>query len=182
MKKFFYLGIFSFVGVLSLNFTNLHVVPCVEAAEITQGWRQGMASVSNARTGLPETKAKNVIINIVKWLLGLVFWLAVLAFVGSGLMFIVSFGNASIHSMAKDWLMFAIIGLVVSVLGYVIIISVSNILLGKNIRGMGGGGVGGSITVDQNGVWGEATIPVGNNGDITIDNNGVSGDIRLPWR
>ena len=175
MKSFLYSIIILIVGVVSLQFV---YIPQTSA----QGWNRGLESVSSARTGLPETDAKSVVINVVRWLLSLVFWLAVLAFVGSGLIFIVSFGNASIHTIAKDWLTFAIIGLVVSVLGYVIIISVSNMLTGRGIGGHGtNGGAGGSITIDNNGVWGEATVPIGDNGSISVDNDGFFGDISLPW-
>jgi hypothetical protein len=161
------------IGIVSLQFI---YTPQVNA----QGWRRGMDSVSSARTGLPETDAKSVVISIVRWLLSLVFWLAVLAFVGSGLIFIVSFGNSSVHTIAKDWLTFAIIGLIVSVLGYVIIISVSNMLTGRSVGGSGGGS-GASIIIDDGGVWGEANIPIGDIGDININNDGVSGDFNLPW-
>jgi hypothetical protein len=174
MRIFLYTSLVVFMGLLFLQF--------VEVSQVNaQGWKQGLESVSGARTGLAETDAKSVVINVVRWLLSLVFWLAVLAFVGSGLIFIVSFGNASIHGIAKDWLMFAIIGLAVSVLGYVIIISVSNMLTGRSVGGRGGSGAGGSITIDNNGVWGEATIPIGDNGSITVNNDGAFGDISLPW-
>lgn len=177
MRIFLYAVLISFVGMLSLQFIGLDVVAHTNAAEITQGWKEGFKAVDTAKTGLPKTDAKKVIIGVVKWLLSLVFWLAVLAFVASGLIFVISFGNSNIHSIAKDWLTFAIIGLAVSVLGYVIIVSISNMLTGKNVRG----GSGGTITIDENGVWGEATIPVGDNGDVTVNNDGVFGDISLPW-
>jgi len=173
MKSILYFSVFVIVGIITLQ------TVCIPQAN-AQGWKQGLESVSSAKTGLPETDAKSVIVNIVRWLLSLVFWLAVLAFVASGLIFIVSFGNASIHSIAKDWLMFAIIGLVVSVLGYVIIVSVSNMLTGKRTGSFGGSGSGGTIIIDENGVWGEATMS-GENGGVIVNNEGVFGDIRLPW-
>ncbi len=172
MKIFVYSSLIIFIGIISVLFTNT-------AQTSAQGWSRGLSSVSSARTGLPETDAKSVVINVVKWLLSLVFWLAVLAFVGSGLIFIISFGNTSIHTIAKDWLTFAIIGLAVSVLGYVIIISVSNILTGRGINGSSSGS--GAIIIDENGVWGEANIPIGDNGSVTVGSDGVFGDISLPW-
>ena len=173
MKIFLYSTLIMIIGMVSLQFIN---TPQVNA----QGWSQGLSSVSGARTGLPETDAKSVIIDVVKWLLSLVFWLAVLAFVASGLIFILSFGNSNIHGIAKDWLTFAIIGLIVSVLGYVIIISISNMLTG-NLRGSSGSGGGVNIEFGNGGVWGEANIPIGDNGDITINNDGVSGGFDLLW-
>lgn len=172
MKIFLYSILIMAIGIVSLQFI---YTPQASA----QGWSQGLNAVSSARTGLPETDAKSVIINVVRWLLSLVFWLAVFAFVTSGLIFIVSFGNSNIHSIAKNWLTFAIIGLVVSVLGYVIIISISNMLTGRNIGESNGSS--GAIIIDDSGVWGEINIPIGDSGDITINNDGAFGDISLPW-
>jgi len=173
MKFFLYPILVAVIGMVSLQVIN---APQANA----QGWQRGMAAVSSAQTGLPETDAKSVVISVVRWLLSLVFWLAVFAFVASGLIFILSFGNSNIHGIAKDWLTFAIIGLIVSVLGYVIIISISNMLTG-NLRGSSGSGGGVNIEIGDGGVWGEANIPIGDNGDITINNDGVFGDINLPW-
>lgn len=175
MKIFLYAILVAAIGVVSVQFIN---TPQVNA----QGWQQGMAAVSSAQTGLPETDAKSVVISVVRWLLSLVFWLAVFAFVASGLIFILSFGNSNIHSIAKDWLTFAIIGLIISVLGYVIIISISNMLTGRSTGGTGSSGAGGYIGVDgDGGFWGEVNVPIGDNGDVTINNDGVFGDISLPW-
>ncbi len=174
MKVFLYAVLATTIGVILLQFSNIQQANA-------QGWRQGIEAVSTARTGLPETDAKTVVINVVKWLLSLVFWLAVFAFVASGIIFITSFGNSNMHEIAKDWLMYAIIGLAVSVLGYIIIISVSKMLTGNYRGSRSGGGAGGYVEIGNGGVWGEANIPIGNNGDITINNDGVSGNIDLPW-
>ena len=157
--------------VFSFNFSTTPNV-------LAQGWTQGQQAVSSGNTGLPETSAKEVVLNVLKWLLALVFLLTVFAFVGAGVMFIMSFSNSNIVTMAKDWLTYAIIGLVVSVLGFVLVLSISNVLRGdlssvQNRGGAGGGtgGRGGLLGRFFN-VWGRDRN--GNNVGITNDGNGVN--------
>jgi len=148
-----------------------------------QGWTAGQQIVSGGNTGLPETTASEVVLNILKWLLGLVFLLTVLAFVGSGIMFIMSFSNSGITSMAKDWLTYAIIGLVVSVLGFAIVLAISNILLGRGIGGQSGsqgnGGYNNSSgrRIPNISVWGSDNN--GNSVDINTGPGGATVDGRL---
>jgi hypothetical protein len=115
------------ISLALLLIIQFNTAPATEA----QGWTNGREMVSNKNTGLPDTDSKEVILNILKWLLRLVFMLTIFAFIGSGIMFIMSFSNSGIVGMAKDWLMYAVIGLVVSVLGFVIILAISEALTGR---------------------------------------------------
>ncbi len=164
--------LFIFLGILAMVFSfNFIIAPNT----LAQGWTQGQQEVSSSNTGLPETSAKDVILNILKWLLGLVFLLTVLAFVGSGIMFIMSFSNSGIVSMAKDWLTYAIIGLVVSVLGFVLVLAISNMLRGdlSSVQNRGGGNNGGSGLFGRFfNVWGQDNN--GNDIGVTNDGNGVN--------
>ena len=137
MKKIIQTGLIIVVGFLILHTT----LPQANA----QGWTQGKEAVSSAKTGLPETPARDVIFNILKWLLSVVFILAVLAFVGSGVIFIASFGNPAFTGAAKNWLTFAIIGLAVSILGFIIVLTISRLLSGENLTGNTGSSSGGII-------------------------------------
>jgi len=161
--------IFSFILFIQVNVLSVNKV-------LAQGWTQGQQAVSGSETGLPETSAKEVVLNILKWLLGLVFVLTVLAFVGSGVMFIMSFSNNTIVTMAKDWLTYAIIGLVVSVLGFVLVLAISNMLTGnlQNTRGGGGGGGGGGFWAN---IWGRDRN--GNDVNVNTGPNGTTVDGRL---
>jgi hypothetical protein len=140
-----------------------------------QGWTQGQEAVSSGQTGLPETTAKNVVLNVLKWLLSLVFVLTVLAFVGSGIIFIMSFGNSGLTEMAKNWLTFAIIGLIVSVLGFVIVLAISSMLTG-NLQNTRGGGTGGGGGFWAN-IWGQDNN--GNDINVNTGPNGTTIDGRL---
>ncbi len=166
--------LFIFLGTLAMVFSfNFIITPNT----LAQGWTKGQQAVSSGNTGLPETSAKEVVLNILKWLLALVFLLTVFAFVGAGVMFIMSFSNSNIVTMAKDWLTYAVIGLVVSVLGFVLVLSISNVLRGdlssvQNRGGAGGTGRGGGLFGRFFNIWGRDNN--GNNVGITNDGNGIN--------
>ena len=96
-----------------------------------QGWTEGQKVVSGANTGLSELTPLELVLNILYWLLSLIFLLTILAFVASGVMFIMSFNNSNMIERAKDWITYAIIGLVVSVLGFAIVTTISKVLIGE---------------------------------------------------
>ena len=134
MYKIF-IGLMTVFMFLFIGLDNIHSIQTVQA----QGWTEGHKVVSGGNTGLPETEAGDFVLNILNALLGLVFFLAILAFVASGIIFIMSFNNSNLITMAKDWLTYAVIGLVVSVLGYVIILFISNVLIGQKSGDNSGG-------------------------------------------
>ncbi|GEM_PF-783376 len=122
MKKFFVFLLLVFgIGLL------LSGVFWVQA----QGWTEGQEVVSGANTGLSELTPLELILNILYWLLSLIFLLTILAFVASGVMFIMSFNNSNMIERAKEWITYAIIGLVVSVLGFAIVTTISKVLIGE---------------------------------------------------
>jgi hypothetical protein len=168
MKKF----LLSFLTLFIALFAFQLFAPLTPDAN-AQGWTQGQEAVSSGQTGLPETTARNVVLNVLKWLLSLVFVLTVLAFVGSGIIFIMSFGNSGLTEMAKNWLSFAIIGLIVSVLGFVIVLAISNMLTG-NLQNTRGGGGGGGFWAN---IWGQDNN--GNGININTGPNGTTVDGSL---
>ena len=81
-----------------------------------------------------------VIFTVIKGLLAVVFAIAVLMFIIAGIFFLTSAGSDRADT-ARDILTYAIIGLVVSVLGYAIVLFLSNALTGGNTGGGAGGGI-----------------------------------------
>jgi len=87
---------------------------------------------TNGDFGLSKTKyvdTKNsdiagVIGDIVKWLLGFVGALAVLMIIVAGIMYLTSGGDEGRVEKAKQWLIYAIVGLIVALLGWVIVSTV----------------------------------------------------------
>jgi len=62
-----------------------------------------------------------VIVKIVEWLLGFVGALAVLMIIVAGIMYLTSGGDEGRVENAKRWLIYAIVGLIVALLGWVIV-------------------------------------------------------------
>ncbi len=88
-----------------------------------------------------------ILINFSTWAMYLIAFVAVVAFVVSGFMFIFSAGETGAEK-ARKILMFAIVGLVVALLGWVILNTVSNMVFGYgSYGGYGSGGSGGSFSV-----------------------------------
>jgi type IV secretory pathway VirB2 component (pilin) len=78
--------------------------------------------------GLPDRDLVDVIASVTRFVTGLVAVLAVLMIVISGIVYITSAGESDKITRAKSWLTYSIIGLVVSLLAYVIVIAVGTAL------------------------------------------------------
>ena len=107
-----------------------------------------LAPVANAQFKVDERQARNLgvsrsnssnlvdtIFAVIKGLLGVVFVVAVLMFVIAGLFFLTSAGSER-ADQARDMVTYAIIGLVVSVLGYAIVVFLSKALKGETTTGI----------------------------------------------
>lgn len=107
-----------------------------------------LAPVANAQFKVDERQARNLgvsrsnssnlvdtIFAVIKGLLGVVFVVAVLMFVIAGLFFLTSAGSER-ADQARDMVTYAIIGLVVSVLGYAIVVFLSKALRGETTTGI----------------------------------------------
>ncbi len=77
-----------------------------------------------------DTNLVSIIFDVIKGLLKVVFALAVLVFVIAGLFFLTSSGGDRADT-ARDMITYAIIGMVVSVLGYAIVVFLSKALIGE---------------------------------------------------
>jgi len=83
-------------------------------------------SVGTAPGGMPQASSANdIIIKIINWFLTFLASLSVLMIVVAGIMYITSGGDEGRVDKAKSWLTYAIVGLVVALLGYVIVKTVS---------------------------------------------------------
>lgn len=69
-------------------------------------------------TGLTNRDVYDILLTIMKWLLMIITVVAVIGFIISGLMFIIGGGSGKMET-AKNWLLYSIIGIVVSLLGYI---------------------------------------------------------------
>lgn len=78
--------------------------------------------------GLPDDSIVAVLGKVTQFVTGLIAVLAILMIVISGIMYITSAGDSTKVSQAKDWLTYSVVGLVVSLLGYVIVVAVGSAL------------------------------------------------------
>ncbi len=79
--------------------------------------------VSNPPSGsnLPNKDANLVLVDIIKWILGILASLSILMIIVSGVMYITSAGDQGRIDTAKKMLTYSIVGLVVALLSYAIV-------------------------------------------------------------
>lgn len=91
------------------------------------------AGVSFPDVGLPDPTGglPAIVEGLVKWLLGIFGFLAILSFIISGAMYFFSSGDDTAMKKAKNQMQWSIIGVVVGLLGYVIIVAMDAALRGN---------------------------------------------------
>ncbi len=62
-----------------------------------------------------------IVIKVISWLLRILAALAVMVLIIAGIMYILSGGDEGKASTAKTWILYAIIGLIIALLGWVIV-------------------------------------------------------------
>jgi hypothetical protein len=75
-----------------------------------------------------DPDANAVLLNVINWVLSILASLSVLMIIFAGIMYITSQGDEGRVDTAKKILTYAIVGLVVALLGYVIVVSVGGAL------------------------------------------------------
>lgn len=78
-----------------------------------------------------DADANALILKLINWFLTFLASLSILMIVVAGIMYITSGGDEGRVDTAKRWLTYSIVGLVVALLGYVIVRSVSGALTGS---------------------------------------------------
>jgi hypothetical protein len=79
--------------------------------------------------GLSCRPIEDIILNLVKWLLGIFGFIAVIAFIISGIQYLISAGNENMQERAKKNLIYSITGVIVGLSGLIIVYAVQKILL-----------------------------------------------------
>ena len=81
-------------------------------------------------TGLSEKSVSDLAINLMKWMLYLFGFLAIIAFVIAGIQYLTAAGNMNQIETAKRNMKFSIVGVIVALAGLVIIIAIDALLKG----------------------------------------------------
>jgi hypothetical protein len=97
-------------------------------ADTPTGWDPDALSVFN----LPEGSISEIISNALFWLLTIFGFLAIIGFVVSGVMYIISSGNEDTMKKAKNAMIYSIIGVLVALSGLVIVYAVNTFLGGTD--------------------------------------------------
>lgn len=82
------------------------------------------------QTGLSETSVLQIAINLMRWMLYLFGFLAIIAFVISGIQYLTAAGNMNMIETAKRNMKFSIAGVIVALAGLVIIVAIDALLRG----------------------------------------------------
>jgi hypothetical protein len=97
------------------------------------GWSNGL---TNGQTGGVSTQTPTTIItNVINYALAIIGFLGVLAFIIAGIMYLVSAGDEAQAEKAKSYMINAIIGVIIALLGYVVMSAISS-LLGASTNGL----------------------------------------------
>ena len=83
-------------------------------------------------TGLPNSSIWEIIQAAMEWLLYLVAFFAVIAFVISGILYLTSAGNEDRATTAKNAMIYAILGVIVALLGLIILGAADTWLSGES--------------------------------------------------
>lgn len=120
--------------VLAFVFLLRILVPVVEAAvTCPSGFSPSTAGVcvpTSASTGLSSKSVGEILSTFLKWLLGLVSVIALIAFVISGIQYLTAVGDEGQAETAKQNIKYAIIGVVVALSGLMIISAIDQIFKG----------------------------------------------------
>ncbi|EKE22168.1 MAG: hypothetical protein ACD_7C00030G0004 [uncultured bacterium] len=118
---FLIIGLFFSVG-------NASAVTCPEVGS----WDGSSGVCIPTGTDLPdpggEDPLADVINNVMQWLLGIVGVIAIIAFVISGMQYMLASGDQNMMEMGKRNMMWSIVGVIVALMGMVILIFIQSML------------------------------------------------------
>ena len=129
LLSFFLFSFFVIVGVAGTVFS-AQAVTCPPPAA---NWTivGGVCVPTTAGTGLSSASVFTVAVTVMLWLLGLANVLGILAFVVSGIQYLTAVGDEDQISTAKRNMKYAIIGIVVTLSGYMIVTAIDRIFAGN---------------------------------------------------
>lgn len=82
-------------------------------------------------SGLSDTSVYDIATNLMRFMLMLITILAIIGFVGAGIMYITSGGNTKQTESAFNWFKYSIIGIIVALIGYIALRLIDSLLRGQ---------------------------------------------------
>jgi hypothetical protein len=108
------------VIMLFFLISSFFILPVAQAA--------GVYVPTKEETGLADATIKEILTKLLKWLLEIVGIIAIIGFVISGIMYLVSTGNEEMITKAKKYMLYCLIGIVVALASFVVIQAIDAIL------------------------------------------------------
>lgn len=127
-------------ALLTVVFTNIMLTGTTHAATFNGTIQQGANSAHGAGQPVDLFGSAGVFTTITNVLLYIVGAISVIMIIIGGIRYIVSGGNSNNVTEAKNTILYAVVGIVIAVLGYAIV----NFVIGSFSTGGGAGGSGGS--------------------------------------
>jgi hypothetical protein len=122
------------LGVLPLML--LFIFSPIRAAVSQEGWNPEALKV----TRLPDRLVAPILLDFIGWAIIIIGLLGVIIFIYAGFLYLTAQGETDKIETAKKVLIYAIVGIVVAVLGYVAVKTINDILVGN----VGAGGATGA--------------------------------------
>lgn len=114
--------------IIILNFLLLGVFFNVQAVTCDPGFSAINGVCFPDNTGLSGSPVRNIIVNLMNWLLGIFSFLAVISFIISGIQYLASAGDEHSVETAKKNMKWSIVGVVVGLSGLIVVQAVNHAL------------------------------------------------------
>ena len=93
--------------------------------------KAGVCFPTSASTGLSDMSVVDLLMNLMNWLLAVLGFIAIIAFVISGLQYLLAVGEEKMIETAKRNMQYSIIGVIVALSGWVVIQAIDTALSGS---------------------------------------------------
>ena len=95
-------------------------------------WAQWNKDEVNTSATLPSGTIENIVVNLMKWLLGLVGFIGIIGFAIAGVLYLTAAGDEDKIGKAKNAMLYSIIGVIVALVGFVAIQAIETWLKGSS--------------------------------------------------
>jgi hypothetical protein len=112
----------------------------VNAAASQEGWDPDGLGSSIGGKGLSTRTVPEILLTVIDWALVIIGLLGVITFIYAGFIYLTAQGKDDEIERAKKILIWAVVGIAVAVLGYVVVKTINDLLVGGGAAGAGGGG------------------------------------------
>lgn len=128
MRRLFFLSLVFLAAIFFSEFFFANNTLAQTGPECPGYWKAGICFP--ATTGLSNVPVYVILYNFVWWLLAILGFIGIIAFVISGMQYLLSAGNEEMVKTAKSSMKYSIIGMVVALSGLVVIFAIDLALRG----------------------------------------------------